>query len=66
MRPSSRMVIVGHSMGGLLTKMMAVDAGDHLWELISDRPFGELRARGKISNSSATGCSSRLGRRSAG
>jgi pimeloyl-ACP methyl ester carboxylesterase len=37
-----RMVIVGHSMGGLLTRMMVVDAGDHLWRLISDRPFGEL------------------------
>jgi pimeloyl-ACP methyl ester carboxylesterase len=38
-----RMVIVGHSMGGLLTKMMAVDAGDHLWRAVSDRPFGELQ-----------------------
>jgi pimeloyl-ACP methyl ester carboxylesterase len=38
-----RMVIVGHSMGGLLTKMMSVDAGDHLWRAVSDRPFGELQ-----------------------
>jgi pimeloyl-ACP methyl ester carboxylesterase len=38
-----RMVIVGHSMGGLLTKMMAVDAGDHLWRAVSERPFGELQ-----------------------
>ena len=38
-----RMVIVGHSMGGLLSKMMAVDAGDRLWRVVSDRPFGELR-----------------------
>ncbi len=38
-----RMVIVGHSMGGLLTKLMAVNAGDHLWRAVSDRPFGELR-----------------------
>jgi pimeloyl-ACP methyl ester carboxylesterase len=37
-----RMVVVGHSMGGLLTKMMAVDSGDRLWRVISDRPFGEL------------------------
>jgi pimeloyl-ACP methyl ester carboxylesterase len=37
-----RMVIVGHSMGGLLTKMAAADAGDRLWRVISDRPFGEL------------------------
>ncbi len=37
-----RMVLVGHSMGGLLTKMMAVDTGDRLWRVISDRPFGDL------------------------
>jgi len=37
-----RMVIVGHSMGGLLSKMMAAQAGDHLWRVISDRPDGEL------------------------
>ena len=38
-----RMVIVGHSMGGLLSKMLVVDAGDQLWRVVSDRPFGELR-----------------------
>ena len=37
-----RMVVVGHSMGGLLSKMMASEAGDRLWRVISDRPFGEL------------------------
>ncbi len=37
-----RMVLVGHSMGGLLTKMMTVDASDRLWHVISDRPPGEL------------------------
>jgi pimeloyl-ACP methyl ester carboxylesterase len=37
-----RMVIVGHSMGGLLSKMMVADAGDRLWRVVSDRPFSEL------------------------
>jgi pimeloyl-ACP methyl ester carboxylesterase len=37
-----RMVVVGHSMGGLLTKMMVQDAGTRLWQLVSDRPFEEL------------------------
>jgi len=37
-----RMVLVGHSMGGLLTKMMAQDSGTRLWQLISDRPVDEL------------------------
>ena len=36
------MVVVGHSMGGLLAKMMVVEPGDHLWRVVSDRPFDEL------------------------
>jgi pimeloyl-ACP methyl ester carboxylesterase len=42
-RAFERMVIVGHSMGGLLTKMMAVDPGDRLWRVVADRPFAELQ-----------------------
>src|SRR5262245_12480135 len=30
-----RMVIVGHSMGGLLSKMMATETGDQLWHVVS-------------------------------
>ena len=37
-----RMVLVGHSMGGLLTKMMVQDSGTRLWRLISNRPADEL------------------------
>ena len=37
-----RMVLVGHSMGGLLVKMMVVETGDRLWRVVSDRPFDEL------------------------
>ena len=37
-----RMVVVGHSMGGLLAKMMVQDSGSRLWRLLSDRPFEEL------------------------
>jgi pimeloyl-ACP methyl ester carboxylesterase len=37
-----RMVLVGHSMGGLLTKMVAVESGDRLWHVVSDRPVGEM------------------------
>jgi pimeloyl-ACP methyl ester carboxylesterase len=37
-----RMVLVGHSMGGLLTKMMVQDSGTRLWRLITDRPVDEL------------------------
>jgi pimeloyl-ACP methyl ester carboxylesterase len=37
-----RMVLVGHSMGGLLCKMLTVDSGNRLWRAVSDRPVGEL------------------------
>ena len=37
-----RMILVGHSMGGLLAKMMVVDTGTRLWRLISDRPVEDL------------------------
>jgi pimeloyl-ACP methyl ester carboxylesterase len=39
-----RMVVVGHSMGGLLTKMIAAESGNRLWSVISNRPFEELVA----------------------
>jgi pimeloyl-ACP methyl ester carboxylesterase len=34
-----RMVLLGHSMGGLLSHMMAVKSDDKLWRLYSDRSF---------------------------
>ena len=37
-----RMILVGHSMGGLLAKMMAQDSRSHLWELRSRQPFEKL------------------------
>jgi pimeloyl-ACP methyl ester carboxylesterase len=37
-----RMVVVGHSMGGLLAKMMVQDSGDRLWRFVSDRPFEQM------------------------
>jgi hypothetical protein len=39
-----QMVLVGHSMGGLLSKMMLLDSGEALWSLVSTRPFADLRA----------------------
>jgi pimeloyl-ACP methyl ester carboxylesterase len=35
------MVVIGHSQGGLLTKMTAIDAGDKFWENVSSEPFDE-------------------------
>jgi pimeloyl-ACP methyl ester carboxylesterase len=37
-----RMVLVGHSMGGLLTKMMVQESGTRMWQVVSHRPVDEL------------------------
>lgn len=38
------MILVGHSMGGLVSQLQVLDSGDTFWnELVSPRPFGELR-----------------------
>ena len=36
------MVVIGHSQGGLLTKMTAVDPGDTLWHAISDENIEKM------------------------
>jgi pimeloyl-ACP methyl ester carboxylesterase len=33
------MIVMGHSQGGLLTKLMAIDSGDRFWKSISDQDF---------------------------
>ena len=38
-----QMVVIGHSQGGLLTKLTATSTGDTLWRAVSDKPFEESR-----------------------
>jgi hypothetical protein len=38
-----RMVLIGHSQGGLLVKMQSVESGDRLWNAVSRKPLDELR-----------------------
>ena len=38
----SRMVLIGHSQGGLLCKLQVIDAGDRFWKNVSDKPFESL------------------------
>ncbi len=38
-----RMVIIGHSQGGLLAKLTATDTGDKLWRLVSKTNIDELK-----------------------
>jgi hypothetical protein len=37
-----RMVLIGHSQGGLLVKMQAISTGDQLWNAVSRKPLEEL------------------------
>jgi pimeloyl-ACP methyl ester carboxylesterase len=39
-----RMVFVGHSMGGLVSKLLTIDSGDNFWQLVSSEPFDHLKA----------------------
>jgi len=39
-----QMVLIGHSMGGLLSKLQTVDSGDAFWNLVSSEPLGAIQA----------------------
>ncbi|MCH8924300.1 MAG: alpha/beta hydrolase [Planctomycetes bacterium] len=43
-----QMVLVGHSMGGLVGKMQMVDSGDDVWRLVSDRPLDDVKASAEV------------------
>lgn len=38
-----RMVVIGHSQGGLLTKLTAIDTGTRLWDHWSKKPFADVK-----------------------
>jgi pimeloyl-ACP methyl ester carboxylesterase len=40
--PFDQMVLIGHSMGGLLSHAMSVRSDDHFWAIYSDRPFDDI------------------------
>jgi pimeloyl-ACP methyl ester carboxylesterase len=42
-----RMVVIGHSQGGLLTKLTSIDSGDHFWKIFSDKPLDALKLDAK-------------------
>ncbi|MCA9230054.1 MAG: alpha/beta fold hydrolase [Planctomycetales bacterium] len=41
-------VLVGHSMGGLVSKLQTIDSGNSFWETLSEKPFAELEADQEI------------------
>jgi hypothetical protein len=38
----SRMVVVGHSQGGLLTRLMVTSSGDRFWHNFTEKPFDSM------------------------
>lgn len=46
-------VLVGHSMGGLVSKLQTVDSGNDFWATLSDHPFAELQADEELRDSLA-------------
>ncbi|MDO5582049.1 MAG: hypothetical protein Q4G69_13045 [Planctomycetia bacterium] len=38
----NEMVLVGHSMGGLISRLQVMESDDHFWNLISDRSFAQV------------------------
>lgn len=41
-KPLDQMVLVGHSMGGLVSRMQTIDSGDEFWNIVSDQPPEKL------------------------
>ncbi|MDZ4848847.1 MAG: hypothetical protein SGI77_06110 [Pirellulaceae bacterium] len=38
-----QMVLVGHSMGGLVSRLQTYQSGDEFWRVLSDKPFDEIQ-----------------------
>ena len=36
------MVVIGHSQGGLLTRLMVTDSGKRFWDNVTSVPFDEV------------------------
>ncbi len=39
-----QLVLVGHSMGGLVSKLQTLESGDEFWRILSDKPIEDLKA----------------------
>lgn len=43
-----QMVLVGHSMGGLVSRLQTIDSRDDFWRIVSDEPFHLIKAGPKV------------------
>jgi pimeloyl-ACP methyl ester carboxylesterase len=39
-----QLVLVGHSMGGLVARLQTIDSGNQFWNIVSDQPFHLVKA----------------------
>ena len=57
------MVVVGHSMGGCISRLLITDSGDQLWMKIFGKPPDQYRCRPTPANTSGKSCSFGIARR---
>lgn len=43
-----QMVLVGHSMGGLVSRLQTIDSRDDFWRIVSDQPFRFIKAEPEV------------------
>ena len=43
-----QMVLVGHSMGGLVSKLQTLESRDDFWRIVTDRPFEQLETTDEV------------------
>ncbi len=41
-------VLVGHSMGGLVSRMQTIESSDSFWKILSDKPFQEVQGKEEL------------------
>ncbi len=45
-----QMVLIGHSMGGLVSELQTLYSGNNYWKLVSNRPFQQIKADAEVRN----------------
>jgi triacylglycerol esterase/lipase EstA (alpha/beta hydrolase family) len=43
-----QMVLVGHSMGGLVSRLQTINSRDEFWKVVSDQPFHLVKAKPEV------------------
>ena len=43
-----QMVLIGHSMGGLVSRLQTIDSRNDFWKIVSDQPFQMVKAEPKV------------------